>query len=66
MTDLLTNQSEIGLRRDLGKPPPRRHTGAYHSPGVATLARVKAKRIVPLPLPRKKVELPANIKWVRR
>jgi hypothetical protein len=62
MTELLTNASEIGLRRDLGKPPPRhRHTGQYR--GETALARAR-NRVPPAPLP-KKVKLPDNVKWVR-
>ena len=45
MTDLITDGSVIGQRRDASKPPPRRHTGP--SRGVTALARAHAKQIVP-------------------
>jgi hypothetical protein len=44
MTDLITDGSVIGQRRDASKPPPRRRTGP--SRGVAALARAHAKQYV--------------------
>jgi hypothetical protein len=44
MTDLITDGSVIGQRRDASKPPPRRPTGP--SRGVTALARAHAKQYV--------------------